>query len=88
MSESSIKLQDKYTKDQFEEKIFPYCMGVGLLLMVLYVVAGCIEPWLFLFIPLGICCLFILVAVGSLIAMFLSDCVRWVIELVTGRDFT
>lgn len=49
------------TKQEFEERIFPWMTAIALVLVIIYVaVSVLIDPWLFIFIPLGICVLFFL----------------------------
>lgn len=80
-------LQDKYTADEFEDKIFPYCVGGAIVLVLMYIVACIINPWNILLVPLVGCGLIFVILCVGLLACCGAEKIRQIIEFVTERDF-
>lgn len=80
-------LQDKYTADEFEDKIFPYCVGGAVVLAFMYIVACVINPWNILLVPLTVCVLGVVICIIGVMAVCGAEKIRQLIELCTEREF-
>lgn len=87
MTKKLKEVVDQYTADQFEQKIFPYCLLTGFIVCVIFVVLCIMNPWMLVLVPIigmvGVIAFFLILVV----ALGLSKFVRFLIELITGEEF-
>lgn len=82
-----MKLTEKYTWDQFSEKINGWLLLAALLVLIGLIVLTVVFPMWFLLIPFIACIGLVIFCVFWVVFYGLSCAVKWCIEIVCGEAF-